>query len=83
MTRVRFWLGFHVEYGQQLRVVGSHANIGKVTAFNTCSSAEVAWLWKRTDGGPSPTRMPAALIEKTDLRLKCVAELQTVGHVTC
>ena len=28
MTRVRFWLNWHVQYGQSIRVVGSHDNLG-------------------------------------------------------
>lgn len=30
MTRVRFWLNWHVEYGQAIRVVGSHENLGEL-----------------------------------------------------
>lgn len=29
MTKVKFWLQFHAEYGQRVRVVGSHKNLGE------------------------------------------------------
>lgn len=28
MTRVRFWLNWHVQYGQNIQVVGSHEHLG-------------------------------------------------------
>lgn len=37
MARVTFWLQFHVEWGQQLRVIGSHPHLGE-RAHQRCDS---------------------------------------------
>ena len=29
MSRVRFWLHFHAQFGQRVRIVGSHENLGE------------------------------------------------------
>jgi len=31
VATVQFWLTFHAEFGQRLRVVGSHKNLGTIT----------------------------------------------------
>ncbi|KAK9804633.1 hypothetical protein WJX73_001406 [Symbiochloris irregularis] len=40
MTRVRFWLNWHVEYGQAIRVVGSHENLG---AWQLSEALQLHW----------------------------------------
>ncbi|KAK9802867.1 hypothetical protein WJX72_002038 [[Myrmecia] bisecta] len=40
LTTVRFWLTFHAEYGQRLRVVGSHEHLG---AWQLIDGPELHW----------------------------------------
>ena len=34
MAKVTFWLQYHADFGQRLRVIGSHASLGKPLNYN-------------------------------------------------
>ena len=36
-VRVRFWLKFHVDYGQSIKIIGSHTHLGELLNLLLCS----------------------------------------------
>lgn len=62
MTTVTFWLQYHVDWGQRLRVIGSHPRLGEqwlacsrmVPSEGSLSQGPDAFLLRRAPAGALP-----------------------------
>lgn len=60
MVQVRFWLKFHVDYGQTIRIIGGHDQMGECAASQPpCRSTLPSDQGVPCCGLPAPSMRPA------------------------